>query len=212
MDRSLRFISLGGDCQPGAHIRRFSGEPDITGVFDWLECSLEAVNRIIALNFADFFRPENLFWEWKEESWLVTDRLNNIASWHHYKSQEPEHIEQVGMMFRMLGKRFMAMLKSDVPVVFVRRWITADGPNCERKAKQLFDILRATKPDSVMLYLQEHDPRPPFVMDRYISVFNPSRTLSAKWEGYNALYDRNFARAIKVYEETRHSGAARAAE
>jgi hypothetical protein len=133
----------------------------------------------------------------------VTDARYGVTALHHYLSQEPEHVEQVSMMFSLLGRRFMGMLKSDTPVVFVRRWIMLDGPNGDRKAKRLHDFLRVHKPDCVMLYLQEHDPRPPFVVGNYISVFNPSTGLSAKWHGYAAIYDRNFARAAKLYQANR---------
>lgn len=200
MDKPLRFISLGGDCQPGEQIRRYSGPQAIPFVFDWLECTMDALTSLIESNFANFFRPENLIWEHHPDHWTVTDAATSVVSLHHFVSQDPEHIEQVCLMFALLGRRFMALLNSDTPTVFVRRWIALDGPNGDRRAKRLHDDLCQRKPDCVMLYLQEHDPRPPFVTGNFMSVFNPSTSLSAKWTGYIPIYQRNFARAAKLYQ------------
>jgi hypothetical protein len=210
MSKPLRFVSLGGDCQPAYQIRRHAGEPDLMHVFDWLECSVDAVGHLIGSGFADFFQPENLTFAPFGEDLHVTDTKYGVASFHHFRSQDPEHVEQTCLMFRMLGRRFMELLKSDAPVVFVRRWIPLDGPNGARKTKRLYDSLAAIKPNAVMLHMQEHDPRPPYTEGGFISVFNPSTAHSPRWEGYNAIYERNLVRAARLHESRQATATTRA--
>jgi hypothetical protein len=210
LKKPLRFVSIGGDCQVAHQIRRYSGEPDILSVFDWLECTLESVAALIDGGFADFFNLDNLLWERREGLWLVTDQKYSVASWHDFKTQDKEAVAQVCLMLRMLGRRFMDMLRSDAPVVFVRRWIELDGKDAERPAKRLADHLATIKPDSILLFLQNQEPRPPFIEDNYISVFNPNNSIAGNWEGFAAIYDRNFNRAAQLYEARRLAGRSRA--
>jgi hypothetical protein len=198
-DKPLRYVSLGGDCQPAHQIRRHAGQPDLMDVFDWLESSIDSVSHLIGTGFADFFQPENLTFEPFGEDLHVTDTKNSVASFHHFRSQDPEHVEQTCLMFRMLGRRFMELLKSDAPVIFVRRWIPLDGPDGASKTKRLYDKLAVRKPNIVMLHMQENDPLPPTTEGGFISVFNPSTAHSPRWEGYNAIYQRNLIRAARLH-------------
>jgi len=200
METPFRFISLGGDCQPGYHSRRVMESQDIPFVFDWLETPIEAAISLIETEFRNFFAADHLLWENRGDYWSVTDQVFGVTSHHHFKSGAPEPIELVAHTFRLFGRRFMNMLRSDLPAIFVRRWIEPDGPGREDAAKRLHDCIKVFRPDNVLLYLQPHDPGGLIINGRFISAFSPETKNPAEWTGYTALYDRNFNRARRLSE------------
>jgi len=198
MDRPFRFISLGGDCQPGYHSRRVMGYQDIPFVFDWLATPITAADRLLQTGFANFFATEHLRWETHDTHVTVIDGLHGVSSNHHFKFGPPDPIEQVNLTFSAYARRFMAMLESDMPVIFFRRWIEEDGDAREAAARQLHERLKVYRPDAVLLYLQPHEARAPVIDGNFISAFNPASRISASWEGYAAIYNRNFNRALRL--------------
>lgn len=198
METEFRFISLGGDCQPGHHSRRILQQQDIPFVFDWLMTPVAAVEELIASEFADFFRTENLIWEQRDGYWSVTDGRHGVVSHHHFKAGPPEPIRQVHLTFRGYAQRFVKVLRRNRPVIYVRRWIKEDGDQREAAAMRVYHRLRAYRPDCVLLYLQPHDPSPPQIEGGFIRAYNPSSETSTNWEGYIPIYQRNFARAARL--------------
>ncbi len=195
-----KFVSVGGNCQPVVHIRRVSGRQDVPYVFDWLECGIEAVSLLITTQFAGFFLRGAMLFEWVDGTLEVTDQRCGIISRHNFKSNDPEHVEQVGLALRLMGRRFMQLLRSGEPVIFVRRWIDTDGPRREEAARRLHKLLKTFKPDCGFLYLQEHDVGSPVVEGNYVSAFNPETKNVDDWRGYEPIYDANFACAVSAYE------------
>jgi len=205
MIRPPKFVSVGGNCQPTFHIRRIFGEPEIPYVFDWLECTMDAVSTLIRTEFEGFFLPGDLRFEWVDGALEVTDQSTGVIARHNFKSDNHKHVEQVALSLRMMGKRFMRLLRGDETVIFVRRWIDKDGERREEAARDLHKLLQSYKPGCGFLYLQEHAMRAPVVDGNYVNAFNPRTTNVDDWEGYDALYDSSFARAVSAYES--HSGA-----
>jgi hypothetical protein len=62
----------------------------------------------------------------------------------------------------------------------------------------LHERLKVYRPDAVLLYLQPHEARAPVIDGNFISAFNPASRISASWEGYAAIYNRNFNRALRL--------------
>ncbi len=204
MKNSPRFVSIGGDCQPDVHIRRRFGRPPSPLPFDLLETSIMAALALINTDFAGFFRQESLIWEQRDGAWAVTDGISRCMTVHHFRSQDPEHVPQICLMFKRHARKFMELLQSDTPVVFVRRWIPKDGPDAARRLTQLHEVLNRMKPDCVTLYLQEHDEGPPVIDGNVITVFNPGLDAPGPWEGDPALYDRHFAQAADLLHQLMH--------
>lgn len=200
MTKAPKFVSLGGNCQPVVHIRRIFGSPDIPYVFDWLECGIDAVSLLITTQFAGFFLRGALLFEWVDGTLEVTDQRCGIISRHHFKSDDAEHVEQVSMALRLMGRRFMQLLRSDEPVIFVRRWIDKDGQKRDEASRDLHKLLKTYKPECGFLYLQHHDEGLPFVDGNYVMAFNPETRNIDDWEGYATIYDANFACAVCAYK------------
>jgi hypothetical protein len=200
MIKAPKFVSVGGNCQPTVHIRRICGEQEIPFVFDWLECTIDAVSTLIETEFAGFFSPGALQFEWVDGALEVTDQSTGVIARHNFKSDNQKHVEQVALSLRMMGKRFMRLLRGDETVIFVRRWIDKDGERREEAARALHKLLQTYKPGCGFLYLQEHAMRAPVVDGNYVDAFNPRTTNVEDWEGYEALYDSSFARAVRAYE------------
>jgi hypothetical protein len=200
MTKPPRFVSVGGNCQPVVHIRRISGGQEIPYVFDWLECGIEAVSTLIKTEFAEFFSLDALLFHWVDGALEVTDQSNGIIARHNFKSAEREHVEQVVLSLRLMGRRFMQLLRGGEEVIFVRRWISKDGALGDEAARGLHELLQSYKPGCGFLYLQEQAMRAPVVEGNYVSAFNPRTTNVDDWEGYEPLYDSSFARAMRAYE------------
>jgi hypothetical protein len=196
----IQFVSLGGDCQPALQIRRQTGKQDMMFVFDWLATSVGAVRTLIQNDFADFFAPANLEMHPDGDQWRVIDTHYDITSLHHFKSKDDEHIDQVVRMFRYLARQFMEILRSDLPVCFVRRWRPGDEDFHELEARELYKTVCALKSNSVFLYLQEHEQRKPIIVGNYISAFSPATEPDGKWEGDDSIYIKNYALARETYD------------
>jgi hypothetical protein len=197
---SPRFVSIGGDCQPDLHIRRRFGRPISPLPFDLLETSIEAALALLNTDFAGFFRPDGLIWEMRDGSWAVTDSTSRCMTVHHFRSQDPEHVQQICLMFKRHARKFIELLQSDMPVVFVRRWIERDGPNAAARLQVLHETLARLKPDCVTLFLHEHHKGPPAIDGNILTVFNPGLGAPGPWEGDAALYDQHFAQAARLLD------------
>lgn len=200
MIKQPKFVSVGGNCQPAVHIRRISGEQEIPYVFDWLECGIEAVSTLVRTEFAGFFSPTALTFESVDGALEATDQTSGIISRHNFKSEDREHVEPVVLSLRLMGKRFMQLLRNDEPVIFVRRWIEKDGDRREEAARRLHELLQSYKPGCGFLYLQEHTMRSPIVDGNHVVAFNPRTTSVDDWEGYEQIYNSVFRRAAQAYE------------
>jgi hypothetical protein len=194
----MQFVSLGCDCQPALHMRRLSSKHDMMLVFDWLSTTVRAVQALIQNDFKDFFAPTNLEILREGDQWKVTDTQYNVTSYHHFKSDDIEHIEQIVRMFRYMGRQFIEILRSDMPVCFVYRWRPGDGED-EVAVRELYRTICSTKPDSVFLHLQEYDQRKPIVNGNYISAFSPAIEPGESWEGDSSIYTKNYTLAQEVY-------------
>lgn len=200
MKNSPRFVSIGGDCQPDFHIRRRFGRPISPMPFDLLETSIEAARALLNTDFAGFFRQEGLIWEQRDDTWAVTDSTSRCMTVHHFRNQDPEHVQQICLMFKRHARKFLELLQSDTPVVFVRRWIRRDGPNATPRLHHLHETLASIKPDCVTLYLQEQHQGPPVIDGNVLTVFNPGLDAPGPWQGDSALYDHHFAQAAQLLE------------
>jgi hypothetical protein len=181
---------------------------DIPFVFDWLATPIDAVGQLIATDFSDFFKTENLTWKQHDDFWSVEDSKYGIVSNHHFKLGPPDPIEEVQQLFQVFARRFMDRLRRDSHVIFVRRWIEEDGDNREAAARRLHETIMEFRPDCVFLYLQPHDPVPPVIEGSFIRAFNPGADISASWSGYAAIYERNFARALTLFNQMKQVGGA----
>jgi hypothetical protein len=176
---------------------------DIPFVFDWLATPIDAVGQLIAKNFSDFFKTENLVWKQHADFWSVEDSQYGIVSNHHFKLGPPETIEDVQQLFQVFARRFMDRLRGDSDVIFLRRWIEEDGDKREAAARDLHETIRQFRPGCVFLYLQPHEAVPPVIDGTFIRAFNPGADVSASWSGYSAIYDRNFSRALAVLRQAK---------
>jgi len=206
MGEAVRFISLGGDCQPGFHSRRMMSYQDIPFVFDWLATPIDAVGQLIRKNFSDFFKTENLVWKQHADFWSVEDRQYGIVSNHHFKLGAPDPIEEVQQLFQVFARRFMDRLRGDGDVIFLRRWIEEDGDKRETAARALHETIMEFRPGCVFLYLQPHDAGAPVIDGTFMRAFNPGADISASWSGYSAIYERNFSRALTLLSRTKTAG------
>jgi Putative papain-like cysteine peptidase (DUF1796) len=197
----IKFVSLGGDCQPAVHVRKRCGDGAVS-VFDWLGISAVSVIELIQNSFDGFFERENLQWEFRNENeWTVTDLRYKAIAHHTFKSQDAEHVGRCIQTFRYLGRLFMDHMRSEEPICYVRRWNGYDASDgFETDAMALHELILGINPNTVLLYLQLYAKRDPIIKGRFIDAYNPPTT-DSNWQGDSDQYVRNFDLAEKVLLE-----------
>lgn len=191
MTLKSRFVSLGGDCQPAYHIRRMTGR-QTPAFFDWLTTPIGQVVPLIESGFADVFAEERLTWNTNQHGWTAIDPRWGLVSRHNFTSREPDHVAAQIRKIRWTGRIFLEQVENDgTPVVFVRRWDGVDGTRGEADAMNVHAWLRGRLARCVFLYLQPHVECAPRAEGAFLTCYSPP-TRDGKWQGDDAVYDRNF--------------------
>lgn len=166
------FVSLGGDCQPAARIGVLMPRRQ-QGFFDKIGAPIDRTIALIEAGFKGLMETDQL------HPVHVGDRLDRVIDrrWglhfvHDFPNFAPSTIAAAQARYRLLARWFLQSLDpGEEPGYFVRRWSAYDGPEDESQAIELFECLRARRPDSRLLYLHEDPRRPPRVNGAYRSAY-----------------------------------------
>lgn len=179
----FRFVSLGGDCQTAMQIKLMTSK-HVTGFFDSIGSPISTVISLIETGFVDplpMARLEPVHVGGRLER--VIDRGTGLQFVHDFPDFEPGTIAAIQARYRLQARWLMQSFDADEPPsYFIRRWSEFDGPEDERQAMRLFDVLRARRPDIRLLYLHQDRTRPPRNFGAYRSTYL-SPTVSGNWVG-----------------------------
>lgn len=187
----FRFISLGGDCQPAAQIRR--NRPNgTTHFFDWLSIPIRHTIRLIENDLDGGFEPENLHPLYLENRLLtVVDTRYHLDITHDFPVFDDETVAQVRARYAIRARWFRELLDDpdELPSYFVRRWDKRDGPENEADARVLYHLLKQRRRDIRFLYLHADPTRRPVRDGGYRSLFlRPAEPFI--WYGDNGAWQK----------------------
>lgn len=200
---TFRFISLGGDCQPAVQINSLN--PTRTrSFFDVVSIPIAQTIALIENDFQDLMLTENLRPVYVEDTLeRVVDTRWDLHFVHDFPSLEPEAVEAVRAQYLVRARWFMDLFDDEeAPPYFVRRWFNGDGPEDEREAIRLFELLRSRRRDVRLLYLHNDPFRPERVFGAYRSAYLLPPD-NAHWVGNTGAWRtmlRDFA--LRPHEET----------
>ncbi|WP_419728536.1 DUF1796 family putative cysteine peptidase [Lichenicola sp.] len=180
----FQFVSLGGDCQPAAQIRK-RRPSSVAHFFDWIGIPIRQTIELIRNDFEGFFDRENLHPHYAGDGFYGIVEMRYRADVQHgVPSFDIATTEAIRELFVMRARWLREMLEEDNdPVYFIRSWTVRDGPENEADAIELFELLRSKRRDIRLLYLHNDPGREDRISGGYRSAYLRQASSPYVWSG-----------------------------
>lgn len=180
----FQFVSVGGDCQTAAQIRK-RRPASVAHFFDWIGIPIRQTIELISNDFAGFFDRENLHPHYAGNGFYGIVEMRYRADVQHgVPSFDIEITEMIRLMFSLRARWLREMLEEDErPVYFIRCWTVRDGAENEADAIELFELLRSKRRDIRLLYLHNDASREERIDGGYRSAFMRQASNPYIWSG-----------------------------
>lgn len=180
----FQFVSIGGDCQPAAQIRKHRLST-ASHFFDWIGIPIRQTIELIENDFEGFLARENMHPIFAGDGFYgIVDTRYRTDVRHEMSGFTPADIRTIQAMYALRSRWFMEMLEPDEPpVYFVRIWGLRDGDENEADARMLYAALRSRRPDVRLLYLHNDPTRGELIEGAYRSMYLRQTSNPYSWQG-----------------------------
>lgn len=180
----FKFVSIGGDCQPAAQIRKRSAS-NTSHFFDWLGIPIRHTVALIENGFEGFLDRENMHPIFAGDGFMgIVDTRYRADIRHEMSGFTPADIATIQAIYALRSRWFMEMLEPDeLPVYFVRIWGLRDGEENEADARMLYAALRSRRRDVRLLYLHNDPTRGELIEGAFRSAYLQQTSNPYLWEG-----------------------------
>lgn len=180
----FQFVSIGGDCQPAAQIRKHRVST-ASHFFDWIGIPIRQTIELIENGFEGFLERENMHPIFAGDGFYgIVDTRYRTDIRHEMSEFKPADIRTIQAMYTLRSRWFTEMLEPDEPpVYFVRLWGLRDGDENEADARKLYETLRARRHDVRLLYLHNDPTRGELIEGAFRSTYLRQPTNPYTWQG-----------------------------
>lgn len=180
----FQFVSIGGDCQPAAQIRKHRVST-ASHFFDWIGIPIQQTIELIENDFEGFLERQNMHPIFAGDGFYgIVDTRYRTDVRHEMEAFKPADIKRIQAMYALRSRWFREMLEpEEPPVYFVRLWGLRDGDENEDDARKLYAALRSRRRDVRLLYLHNDPTRGELIEGAFRSIYLPQTSNPYSWQG-----------------------------